>query len=185
MIGLTPGTVKLSHYSTVWRNRYTAEKRRLKKYTLRSCYVLEHIGSTAIPGLDAKPIIDMALMIPSLDRLPFWIKKLETAGYIYKGEYGLPGRHFFSRGNPVTHHLHLVAKGSEHWDRWILFRNYLRTHPADAHNYSKLKSSLAKKYKKNRDAYTRAKTPLVNQILNKARKEQKTLKFVDDIVSSD
>lgn len=167
-IGLKTGTVKLSHYTTLWRNRYRAEDRRLKRYITRPKYVLEHIGSTAIQGLDAKPIIDMAMMIPSLSRLSLWIKKLESAGYIYKGEYGLPGRHFFTRGNPVTHHLHLVDKESEHWSRWIIFRDYLRAHPAEAEKYNKLKNVLARKYSRNRDAYTLAKAPLVAKILAKA-----------------
>lgn len=185
MIGLTPGSVKLSHYSPRWRERYRAEARRLKRYTEGSTYLLEHIGSTAIPGLDAKPIIDMAMLIPSLHRLPLWIKRLEKAGYTYKGEYGLAGRHFFTRGNPVTHHFHLVAKGNVHWERWMLFRNFLRAHPEEAEKYNKLKNALALKYAHNRDAYTHAKTPLVKRLLKKAKNEQKTLKFIDDVVSSD
>jgi GrpB-like predicted nucleotidyltransferase (UPF0157 family) len=176
MIGLTPGTVKLRHYTALWRNRFRTEDRRLKRYTSGSRYLLEHIGSTAIQGLDAKPIIDMAMMIPSLHRLPLWVKKIEMAGYTYKGEYGLPGRHFFIRGNPVTHHLHLVSKGSEHWPRWILFRDYLRANPDEAQKYNTLKKALAKKYRHNREAYTRAKTPLVNQLLEKAMKLQKNIK---------
>ncbi|MEI6564604.1 MAG: GrpB family protein [bacterium] len=173
MIGLKAGTVKLSHYTTRWRNRYKTEACRLRHFTDNARFTLEHIGSTAIPGLDAKPIIDMALMIPSLKRLPLWIKRLENAGYVYKGEYGLAGRHFFTRGNPVTHHLHLVAKGCEHWDRWILFRDYLRVHPEKAAKYNTLKKALAHKYAHNRDAYTKAKTPLVNQLLAQAKKMMK------------
>ena len=162
-----------------------SEIRRLKRFTENSIYVIEHIGSTAIPGLDAKPIIDMAMLLPSLRRLPLWITRLEKAGYTYKGEYGLEGRHFFTRGNPVTHHLHLVAKGSVHWERWLLFRDYMRAHPAEAEKYNQLKKELALKYAHNRDAYTQAKTPLIGQLLKKAKKEQKTLKFIDDAVSSD
>lgn len=170
-IGLTAGTVKLSPYTNLWQTRYRAEARRLTRYAAEVRYRLEHIGSTAIHGLDAKPIIDLALMIPSLHHLPRWITKLEAAGYSYKGEYGLAGRHFFTRGTPVTHHLHLVAKGSEHWTYWIVFRDYLRTHPLEAEHYNQLKNTLARKYRHNRDAYTRAKTPLVKKILAKAMKE--------------
>ncbi len=175
-IGLTSGTVKLSPYSALWRTRYRTEKYRLRRYTTGLTYQIEHIGSTAIQGLDAKPIIDMAIMAPSLKRLSFWIKRLEIAGYTYKGEYGLPGRHFFTRHDPVTHHLHLVAKGSDHWNRWILFRDYLQTHPLEAVRYNKLKKALARKYAHNREAYTRAKTPLINQLLAKALADQKNIK---------
>lgn len=176
MIGLKLGTVKLSHYTSLWQKRYRAEARRLIRYTAGAGYQLEHIGSTAVHGLDAKPIIDLAMMIPSLHHLARWIEKLEAAGYYYKGEYGLPGRHFFTRGTPVTHHLHLVAKGSEHWMNWIVFRDFLRTHPEEAEKYNTLKQALAKKYSHNRDAYTKAKTPLVTQILAKALKVKKNIK---------
>ena len=176
-IGLTTGTVKLSHYTTLWQKRYQAESRRLTRYTEGAGYRLEHIGSTAIQGLDAKPIIDLAMRVPSLHHLPRWIKRLETAGYSYKGEYGLAGRHFFTRGQPVTHHLHLVAKGSEHWLHWLLFRDYLRTHPAEAEKYNTLKKVLAQKYSHNRDAYTKAKTPLVQRLLAKALKMSPEWRF--------
>lgn len=177
MIGLKPGTVKLSRYTSRWRSRFRSEQRRLHRYTEGSTYFLEHIGSTAIQGLDAKPIIDITMMIPSLRRLTLWIKRLKAAGYTYKGEYGLPGRHFFTRGNPVTHHLHLVAKGSDHWTRWILFRDYLRAHPDEAQKYNKLKKALARKYRHNRDAYTQAKTPLINALLVKASRDQENIVF--------
>ena len=125
MIGLASGTVHLTRFDSQWHRQFDAEARRLHKHLAPARYTLEHIGSTAVPGLSAKPIIDMALQIPSLKRLPLWIKRLTHAGYIYKGEYGLSGRHFFTLGSPVTHHLHVVAKDCPHWYRWLLFRNYL------------------------------------------------------------
>jgi GrpB-like predicted nucleotidyltransferase (UPF0157 family) len=166
--GLKSGVVKLSPDHGDWPKRYRQEMRRLRKLTGNARYTLEHIGSTAIPGLDAKPIIDMAMRIPSFKRLPLWITRLEKAGYVYKGEYGLPGRHFFVRGNPVTHHLHLVIPGSEHWARWLLFRDYLRANPIEAKRYDAAKLKLARKYPTNRDAYTRAKTPVINRLLVRA-----------------
>lgn len=172
MIGLKSGTVKLSHHSRAWRQRYRREASRLHKLLGTSRYTLEHIGSTAVPGLDAKPIIDMAMKIPSLKQLTLWIRRFNHAGYTYKGEYGLPGRHFFVMGNPVTLHLHLVASGCSHWERWLLFRDYLRAHPAEARRYNSLKKALARKYAANRDAYTRSKTPLVNRMLKRAEKWQ-------------
>jgi len=170
MIGLKKGTVRLSRYSGLWKRRYAQEQKRLGAALGNHRYTLEHIGSTAVPGLDAKPIIDMALQIPSLKRLPLWIAQLEKAGYAYQGEYGLPGRHFFTRGTPVTHHLHLVGRDCEHWDRWLLFRDYLRARPAEAARYNAFKRALARKFANNRDAYTKAKTPLINRLLVTARK---------------
>jgi GrpB-like predicted nucleotidyltransferase (UPF0157 family) len=170
MIGLQTGIVKLCAYSRQWEIRFAAEHRRLARYLGATRRRIAHIGSTAIPGLDAKPIIDIAVMIPSFRQLAVWIRRFEKAGYTYKGEYGLPGRHFFTRGSPVTHHLHLVAKGSLHWDNWILFRDYLRAHPAEAQRYREFKRQLAKRFVHDRDAYTRAKTPFVVRILAKARR---------------
>ena len=172
-IGLKSGTVKLSRYDADWALRFQGEALRLRQITGTSRYRLEHIGSTAIPGLDAKPIIDMAMRIPSFKRLALWIRRLEEAGYDYKGEYGLPGRHFFTRGNPTTQHLHLVTPTSEHWDRWLLFRDYLRAKPDEAKRYNDAKLALARKYPTNRNAYTKAKTPVINSLLARARKWRK------------
>ena len=170
MPGLPSGTVKLCPHSRQWSVAFASERRRLARYTGSRVYRLEHIGSTAVPGLDAKPIIDIALCIPSLRSLKPWIRILASAGYVYKGEYGLPGRHFFVRGDPVTHHLHLVEKGCPHWAKWLLFRDYLRAHPDAAQRYNALKRRLATRYAHDRDAYTRAKTPFVARLLLRAEK---------------
>lgn len=169
-IGLKSGTVKLSRYSLSWKRRFLDEQKRLRRLLGTARYTVEHIGSTAVPGLDAKPIIDMAMMIPSFKRLPFWIRRLEKAGYLYKGEYGLPGRHFFIRGNPTAQHLHLVTPGCVHWDRWLLFRDYLKANPHEARRYNEAKLALARRFPDNRDAYTRAKTPVINRLLARAKK---------------
>ncbi len=170
MIGLQAGIVKLDPYSSQWAVRFASEKRRLSRFLGSARCRIEHIGSTAVPGLDAKPIIDIAIMIPSFRRLPLWIQRLGKAGYSYKGEYGLSGRHFFSRGKPVTHHLHLVEKDSLHWDNWLLFRDYLLAHPGEAKRYSVFKKRLAARFADDRDAYTRAKTPFVTRLLTRARR---------------
>ena len=170
MLGLPSGTVKLCLYSPHWSVAFTAERRRLTRYSGSRRYRLEHIGSTAVPGLDAKPIIDLALCLPSFRALPVWIRILTSAGYVYRGEYGLPGRHFFVRGTPVTHHLHLVERGCAHWDKWLLFRDYLRAHPDAVHRYNVFKRRLATRYAHDRDAYTRAKTPFVKRVLARAEK---------------
>jgi len=169
MIGLQSGTVKLTPYSRLWAAKFSSEKQRLSKHLGKARHRIEHIGSTAVPGLDAKPIIDIAVLIPSFRRLALWVRHFEKAGYTYKGEYGLPGRHFFIRGSPVTHHLHLVEKGSTHWNNWILFRDYLLTHPAEARRYGEFKKRLASRFASNRDSYTRAKTPFIARLMARAR----------------
>jgi GrpB-like predicted nucleotidyltransferase (UPF0157 family) len=168
-IGLKSGRVALSPHRSDWVRCYRREETRLRRRIGKARYTLEHIGSTAVPGLDAKPIIDMAMMIPSFKQLPLWIRRLEKAGYVYKGEYGLPGRHFFTRGNPTTQHLHVVTPGYEQWDRWLLFRDYLRANPPAAKQYNEAKRKLARTFAKNRDAYTQAKTPVINRLMESAR----------------
>lgn len=172
-IGLRQGQVRLVQPSSDWARRYLREKRRLARYLPKRGVVIEHIGSTAIPGLAAKPIIDIAVKIPSLKRIASMVTALERAGYTYKGEYGLPGRHFFARGTPVTQHLHVVQSGSEHWMRWIVFRDYLRDHPLETEAYNNLKRDLARRFAHNRDAYTKAKTPYIQGVLRRAMKKHK------------
>lgn len=169
-MGLKEGIVKLVPFSIAWCKRFTAEKRRLAAILASRRYRIEHIGSTAVPGLEAKPIIDIAIRIPSFRSLNTWISLLESAGYHYKGEYGLPGRHFFVRGSPVTHHLHLVTPETRHWDDWILFRDFLRANPAAAERYHKRKQVLARRYATNREAYTRGKAPLLQTLMRDAHR---------------
>src|SRR5262245_34355239 len=114
MIGLDEGTVRLTGYSARWPKSYLHEAKALREALGTFIGDLQHIGSTAVTGLDAKPIIDIALATPALRDLKSIIPKLESCGYAYKGEFGLPGREFFAKGHPVKFHLHIVAKGSEH-----------------------------------------------------------------------
>lgn len=173
-LGLNSGEVRLASYNAAWQRKFATERRRLRRYLSRHRYAIEHIGSTAVPGLDAKPIIDIAIRIPSFRTLPTWIRNLESAGYAYKGEYGLPGRHFFTRGQPVTHHLHLVTPDTPHWDDWLLFRDHLRAHPAASAAYNRVKHMLAQRFKTNRNAYTRAKTAIVSALVKAARRWRST-----------
>lgn len=175
VIGLKTGEVKLARHSPLWRSKFAAEKRRLLARLRSGAFIMEHIGSTAVPGLDAKPILDIAIRIRSFRTLSRWIREMEDAGYVYKGEYGLPGRHFFTRGNPVTHHLHLVTPETPHWGDWLLLRDYLRASPPAARLYNETKRQLAKRFSSNRDAYTRAKTPLVRKLMRAARRWQDAL----------
>ena len=172
-IGLKQGTVRLEAYTPSWTRRFAAEKRRLAHYLPARGVHLEHIGSTAVPGLAAKPIIDIAIAIPSFKRLTATTKALVRSGYTYKGEYGLSGRHFFTLGDPVTIHLHLVEPTSEHWVKWLAFRDYLITWPKEAARYDRFKHTLARRFANNRDGYTKAKSPFIDAMLAKALKKDK------------
>jgi GrpB-like predicted nucleotidyltransferase (UPF0157 family) len=139
-------------------------------------YVLDiqHIGSTSVPGLIAKPILDIGIAIMDFEEGKRCIKPIESLGYEYKGENGIPGRHYFVKGDPTTHHLHIVEIDSEEWKKNITFRDSLRKNEMLAKEYAKLKLELAEKFKYNREAYTDGKTDFVNYVLELACKMNQT-----------
>lgn len=174
IVGLERGTVRLISYSPAWHTLFEREKKTLLIALQGIVLRIEHIGSTSIPDMEAKPIIDMAAAIPSLDIVQNCIEPLAAVGYEYKGEYGLPGRHFFTKGSPHTHYLHVVMKSSDHWNAWLTFRDYVTANKQVAAEYSALKRDLAKAYQSDREAYTKAKSEFINMIVARARAEGAT-----------
>ncbi len=170
-LGLPEGKVFLSAYNKSWSRLFRSERDRLRRVLGRRIREVEHVGSTSVPGLCAKPVLDLAIAIKDVSKIMRLVKPLEKIGYEYKGEYGLPGRHFFVRGEPVTHHLHFVESGSDHWRVWLLFRDYLRRHPSEAARYEKFKRAKARKYASDRAAYTGSKSAFVEKMLRKAEAE--------------
>jgi GrpB-like predicted nucleotidyltransferase (UPF0157 family) len=172
-LGLRSGTVRLRTSDPRWKSAFAAERRRIARAWPTRMLRIEHIGSTAIAGVRAKPILDLAIQVPQLRPLRPLLETLTRLGYAYRGLYGLRGRHFFTLGTPVTHHLHLVQTTSPHWRRWLLFRDYLRANPREAQAYDTLKQALASRFQHDRDSYTRAKTVYVERVLRKARATEK------------
>jgi GrpB-like predicted nucleotidyltransferase (UPF0157 family) len=168
MIGLDHSKVELAPYSAKWIELFAAEQESLQSALGDLVLEIQHIGSTAIPGMAAKPIIDIAATIPNIDEIEKCVQPLEGVGYEHKGEYGLPGRHFFIKGKPSTHHLHIVEKGSHHWDLWLLFRDYLIEHDVPADKYSEMKQRLADKFASDRSAYTANKGDFIRKVLEEA-----------------
>ena len=129
---------------------------------------VEHVGSTAVPGLAAKPIIDILVRLRSLQDAAGVIPPLEGLGYEYlpEREIETPERRFLARPKtkPRTHHIHMVEVGSDFSERHLLFRDYLRAHPDAAREYEDLKRALAAQFRENREAYTEGKTPFVRRI---------------------
>jgi GrpB-like predicted nucleotidyltransferase (UPF0157 family) len=156
-------------YNSNWPVGYQLEKQRLLDAIGSDAIDIEHVGSTSVPGLAAKPIIDIAVSLRHFPPRVEAIDALEKCGYVYQGESGVPGRHFFYKGMPRTHHLHLVEPNGEVWQRHLLFRDFLRTHPESARQYENLKRQLAVQYRCDRDAYNHAKTPLIAELMAAAR----------------
>jgi GrpB-like predicted nucleotidyltransferase (UPF0157 family) len=129
---------------------------------------LEHIGSTAVPGLAAKPIIDILAGRPVDTPRAAVIAAIEAADYEYRGEQEIPGRDFFRRGEPRSWHLHLTEIDSEFWRQHRAFRDYIRANPAAALEYQRVKLELARRFPFDRPSYIDGKTEFVTGILRLA-----------------
>jgi GrpB-like predicted nucleotidyltransferase (UPF0157 family) len=171
MLGLIPGTVTLCDYDPQWPQDFRREADRLIEATGGPQGTLKevvHIGSTSIPCMIAKPMIDMMVGLHTLADVSGLIPVLEGLGYEYKGEFGIPDRHFFVLGNPTTHHVHMVLHGGAFWRLNILFRNHLRDNLHEARAYEALKRELAVKFANNREAYTKGKDSFIRAMLQRA-----------------
>ncbi len=148
-----------------WSQEFNQEAKLLKE-TLGDIKInIHHIGSTAIPGIYAKPIIDMILEVADINKLDRFNKKFEALGYVPKGEYGIAGRRYFQKGGDLrTHHIHAFAIGNEEIARHVRFRDYLRANKAKANEYESLKLSLAKKFKHDPEKYWEGKNDLIKQL---------------------
>lgn len=172
----TSKPIELLPYDPAWAQQFADERRRVEAALGSLIGAVEHIGSTAIPGLSAKPIIDLMVAVQSLDAAPRCYEPLARLGYDYIQRYEavIPHRRFFIRqvGTVRTHHLHMVEQDSPFWVEHLLFRDYLRAHPAAADAYEHLKRDLAAKFDKSREQYSDGKTEFVAMILERARKGQ-------------
>jgi GrpB-like predicted nucleotidyltransferase (UPF0157 family) len=170
-IGLKRGTVKIEDYDPNWPKEFEVEQQRLLETFGDKILAIEHIGSTSIPGLAAKPIIDMVAAVKSFDDLEEFIDGLQKLGYEYMPERMFNDRKFFPKGprESRTHHLNLVLQGNfEQWVKPIAFRDYLRNHSQEREEYAKLKTTLANKHANDRATYTRLKDSFFHSVLKKA-----------------
>ena len=168
---MTPPTVRLVPYDSTWPLEFATEAERIERACAGLPIRLEHIGSTSIPGLSAKPVIDILAGRPGNVRGTSYVEAFKQLGYEHKGAFGIPGRNYFRRGTPRTHHVHLVNRSSDLWSDHLLFRDYLRMHAEVAREYETLKRELAGLYLHDKERYTDAKGPFVRSIVRRAREE--------------
>jgi GrpB-like predicted nucleotidyltransferase (UPF0157 family) len=165
--------IELSSPDVDWPRRFEEEAARLQGILPDDLLIgLEHIGSTAVPDLPAKPIIDIMGLVTDLsaarERL---VEPLKSAGYAFWADNPANDRLFFVKGLPPsaprrTHHLHLMERGpAEH--RHLAFRDYLRAHPDEARRYAALKAELAERFRTDREAYTEAKAAYIESLVAK------------------
>ena len=170
MICLVTYTVRIDEYNIGWQEFY--EKEKLYLHSLIGQYEIDiqHVGSTSINGCSAKPIIDIAIGIPSLTYGESLVPILVNAGYVYKGDDGIEGRHYFKRVSQglTVCHIHMEPVGGKLWNNHIIFRDYLKTHPDVMKQYIAIKKELARKYPDQRDIYAKEKSIFIEQILKNA-----------------
>ena len=158
-------------YDKTWPLEFEAEAAAIERACDELPIRLEHIGSTSIPGLAAKPVIDILAGRPSNVSGEKYVAAFKAIGYEHKGAYGIPGRNYFRKGAPRTHHVHLVSRTSAQWRDHLLFRDYLRAHPDVASEYETIKRELATMYVQDKERYTDAKSPFVRSIVRRAIEE--------------
>ena len=167
-IGLERGVVRLARYTPQWSELYEQEEQALREAIGQLVLDIQHVGSTAIPGIVAKPILDIAIAVPSFEEAVVCIEPMHGLGYEYRGENGIPRRHYFTKGEPRTHHVHMLEQENIEWKRLILFRDALRGDPALAKEYGRLKEALEEKFTSNRVAYTDGKAAFVERVVERA-----------------
>lgn len=130
---------------------------------------IQHVGSTAIRSIDAKPIVDIAVALDDVQSVTSHIEELAGYGIIYRGS-DVPGQILFiiGEGNIRTHHIHIVKWRGKAWNNYIMFRDYMNSHPDKAAEYEKLKKQLASSFPDNRRAYTEGKAGFIEKIITDA-----------------
>jgi GrpB-like predicted nucleotidyltransferase (UPF0157 family) len=164
-LGLESGIVRLAEYDERWRLLFAAEAERLLAFSDGLPLRIEHIGSTSIPGMCAKPVLDILAGRPSGTPLDPYLVCIQRAGYVHRGERGVAGREFFRRGEPRAYHVHLVEDDGALWREYLAFRDFLRRHADVAARYAALKRSLAARFPTDREAYTDGKAAFVGETI--------------------
>jgi len=167
--------VILVDYDPEWPRRFETERDRLAAALGQTIEAIEHIGSTAVPGLPSKPVIDLMMGVKDVRSADALVPRVEALDYEYVPEFEsiLPERRFFRQGPPERRrfHLHLVPRRSDFWEAHLRFRDFLRRKPEIAERYHRLKVELAARFPDDSQAYSEAKTPFIEDVLRRAAAE--------------
>ena len=157
-------------YDESWKQAFTNIKSELEAALGNMALRIEHVGSTSVEGLSAKPIIDIDVVIKDTSMLEPVISALATIGYTHEGDLGIPGREAFKyegKEHLMKHHLYVCAKDSDELKRHLAFRDYLRSHPEAVKEYSRVKTEGAQLYPYDIDKYIEHKSPFIENIYAK------------------
>lgn len=165
--------IHIENYNPEWPILYETEKETLERTFKDLIKGIEHFGSTAVPKLKTKPIIDILIGLNSLDLDEKTLLKFTELGYEYLGEAGVPGRLYFRKRREHSYNLALVIYESELWNNNIIIRDYLRTHPDEAKKYGAIKSEIISKGINTLLEYSDRKNAYILELLNKAKSWKK------------
>jgi GrpB-like predicted nucleotidyltransferase (UPF0157 family) len=165
--GLPPGMVFLTEPSPLWPALFTREADRLAAALGSRVLAIEHYGSTSIPGIRAKPVIDLLVGLASLDDALDCIPQMEALGYDFAAHAGVPDHHVFGLGAARTHLAHFVEFEGSAWHECLRFRDRLRADPALAGAYEALKINLSECFPEARADYTAGKSAFVSEVLSR------------------
>jgi len=162
------GAVRVIDYDPDWARTFQRLKRQVWRSVCDLSIGIEHVGSTSVPGMAAKPVIDMDIVVAARSTVPLLILRLAELGYEHRGDLGIRDRESFSApdGKP-PHHLYVCVQNSLALQNHIAFRDYLRKHPSDVLAYSALKKRLAERFPNDGDQYVKGKTWFIVSLLKK------------------
>jgi len=174
--------VEVTPYNPHWASMFEEEANHLCHIFGEQLVAIHHIGSTSVPGLEAKPIIDIMPVVKDIKLVDEHNQSMQKIGYEPMGENGIPERRFFQKGGDNrTHHVHVYQVGSPHVERHLAFRDYLKTHPSVIKEYGDLKRKLAQEFPYDIESYIQGKERLVVKIEQQAlewyRKHYQTAHF--------
>ncbi|HUE80753.1 MAG TPA: GrpB family protein [Pyrinomonadaceae bacterium] len=165
VLGLENNAVRLNDYTPLWADLYREEEERIMTAAGHLIIELQHIGSTAIPGIKAKPILDMMAGVAQLEKALLCKAPLEVIGYDYIPQAGIANDYVFGKGVARTHYLHVVEYGGAKWANHLCFRDRLRNDPELAQAYAELKEELSRKFSDSRAKYHDAKTKFISEVV--------------------
>ena len=165
VLGLENNVVRLSDHSSVWADLYRKEEKRITAAVGHLIIDLQHIGSTAIPGIKSKPILDMMAGVAQLEKALLCKAPLEAISYEYIARAGIANDHVFGKGVPRTHYLHVVEYRGAKWANHLFFRDRLRNDPDLAQAYERLKEELSRTFSNSHAKYHDAKSKFIDEVV--------------------
>ena len=163
--------VEVVTHNPRWRDAFEAEAKHIAVALGENVVAIHHIGSTAIPDIFAKPVIDLLVEVRDITQVDGQSTAMESLGYEVMGEFGIPGRRYFRKDNQEgirTYQIHAFESGSTEVERHLAFRDYMIAHSGDAQRYSELKRKLAEEHPQSMDGYMDGKDGFIKEMDRKA-----------------